>query len=315
MCQSVFQRGMENYSKTVIVVGDLKQSLLYFDHVIPVNLALEVLKLSDLKALELKFVMPPKSALRFPVALCREPNFNEQYTELVKASTMFFFLYLQKRYRLKKPKWMTNDDVKLGKNYGDEFMKFVKAFGLGSLPIDTTGIPIDSLISNRREAGEVALSLSALDLIDTGALSYEALAELRRDKESIEKLRRLRLFVNDNYQGKSKEYVEDSILSKLSDYNETVRSWGFETKQGAITFLLNSKLIAGGFTGSLISTLFGFPTMAIASSLGAVGLELAKLSLTLSKRKFELRKVMCENPVSYIVDVKAKIESLQMKSG
>jgi hypothetical protein len=124
--------------------------------------------------------------------------------------------------------------------------------------------------------------------------------EFRRDIDSVNKLRRLRLFACDNYAGKSKEYVEDDILNRIAEHDEAVRKWAFETKTGAVSALLNSRLVRGGLAGSLISALCGKEGIAVATAAAGVLIELASVTIQLARQRFALREMMEHNPVSYI---------------
>ena len=94
---------------------------------------------------------------------------------------------------------------------------------------------------------------------------------------------------------------------KISDYDEAVRKWGFETKYAAFTMLLSSKTLAGALTGSLISTLFGAPVPALASAAVGMGLEIGRIVLEVSKQRFALRSLMAESPVCYISQARSKL--------
>lgn len=73
--------------------------------------------------------------------------------------------------------------------------------------------------------------------------------------------------------------------------------------------VLNSKLAAGTFTGSLVAALFGQPVTAlIAGAAGAV-LELAGFVLELKKRRLAFESLVRKNPVSFISYTRALIDA------
>jgi hypothetical protein len=177
------------------------------------------------------------------------------------------------------------------------FYQFLNDFHLKSLPVVCAGA---TMTNDDRDGADIAITITSLELVDAARCSWEQILEFRRDTEARDKLRRLRLFACDNYSGKTKDYIGDDILKRIADYQETVRRWGFETKYSALSMLLTSKLLAGSLTGSLVSVLFDAPVAAIASAAGGAGLEIGRIALELSKRKFALRTMLADNPVSYI---------------
>ena len=82
-------------------------------------------------------------------------------------------------------------------------------------------------------------------------------------------------------------------------------------KEKSMSFLLHSKLFTAALAGSFLSPFFGTPEAIVAvvsATAGAVGIELGRLALQLKKQDFEMRNALKENPVSYIVDARAKLE-------
>jgi hypothetical protein len=83
---------------------------------------------------------------------------------------------------------------------------------------------------------------------------------------------------------------------------------GFETRHGVLNMLLTSKMLAGALTGSFLSTLFGAPATVIVAAGAAIAIELGRTTLEVGKQRFAFRKLMTENPVSYISLAKAELE-------
>jgi hypothetical protein len=177
------------------------------------------------------------------------------------------------------------------------FYRFVDEFNLGGLPLDCGGgVPS----GDEGPTGESIISLASLDLVDAEQASWDQIVEFRRDEEARAKLRRLRLFAYEKYQGKSLEFVKDDIETKIEDYDAAVKKWGFETAQGAINMLLTSKVIGGALAGSLISTLLGSPTMAVVAAASGSLLEIGHVTVEIAKQRLALKTLMRENPVSFI---------------
>jgi hypothetical protein len=173
-----------------------------------------------------------------------------------------------------------------------------------TLPLITSG----TLEGDKPLKEDIALTIASLKLIDTRSVTIEQLIEVREDVEAMEKLRRLRIFAYQNYQGKPKDYIEDDILTRIADYEQAVKKWGFTTASGAITTLINSSLIAGGVAGSFLTAYYNAPLSAIASAMASTGLAIANMAVSVGQQRFARMELMANNPVSYISYAKEKLE-------
>jgi hypothetical protein len=301
---------MIRYTKTAIVLGSAKEALLYFDHIIPVTLHLEMFRAGNL-------VLPPGFHRQIlPPELRQAPQFMEELGVLSTSALWFggratVLEFIRREasgdvydYPLELPRLPDHEFASAAEVFARAFSKFVADFGLKALPIDCFG----NLFSEE-DGGqfELVISLRSLRLADVSRCSWEQILEFRRDDEARDKLRRLRLFAYENYAGKSKDYIEDDILKRIADYDQAIKQWGFETTQSALNMLLNSKIMGGALTGSLVSTLFGAPTLAVATGVAGGALEIGRIALEVSKQRFALRKLITENPVSYISHVRSKL--------
>jgi hypothetical protein len=298
------------YANTAIVFGSVREALLYFDHIVPVNISWELVQVGakfgslDLPRNFRDEVLPPE--------LSRDPQF---FKKLVTVNNA---VYDSQRIIIKKfgyPCMPKSDILSDALSDADcasqletaatEFFSLVGDFGLQELTLDAG----DLCCVDDANQSEVVITLPSLSLVDVSHCSWEQILEFRRDDEARDKLRRLRLFAYENYAGKSKDYVEDDILKRIADYDRTVKQWGFETIQSALNMLLTSKVGGGALPGSLVSTLFGAPTLAVATAVGGGVLEIGRIALEVSKQRFALRKLTAENPVSYISHIRSKFKS------
>lgn len=154
---------------------------------------------------------------------------------------------------------------------------------------------------------DVAITIASLKLIDTNAVTLNQLIEIRKDPEAIKKLRRLRVFADENYQSKSKDFIEDDILMRLEDYERASKSLGLKTTSAAITTILDSKLIAGGIAGSFVSAYLQEPITAIIAATGTAGITIGKIAIELRRQSLEKQELMANHPVSYITYAKEKL--------
>ncbi|PYT97872.1 MAG: hypothetical protein DMG38_18105 [Acidobacteria bacterium] len=112
-----------------------------------------------------------------------------------------------------------------------------------------------------------------VDLIEAAEILGIPIAAVRRliAEDRLPAIRAgLRLFALENYSGQPKSFIEDDLSVRLSDFQEAVRKWGFETKYAAFTTILSSKILARALTGTLVSALLDAPLAAAASALVGV---------------------------------------------
>ncbi|MGH6846637.1 MAG: hypothetical protein ACREC0_04135 [Methylocella sp.] len=324
---------MVAYANTAITIGSLKNALLYFDHIVPVNIYLEMLPGRILHKM-----IAPKSGLSGLSPLPDEPFGPDDLAPALLALRSFKQMITRKSWLSPLPDeslFGGLDDIlppSLRSNAGVDrlisvnvemsrlinvrlksglsekptvFYQFVNDFRLGTLPLDIGGsVPTDK----PEPESDTVISLASLDLIDGERASWEQIKEFRGDIEARDRLRRLRLFAYANYKGKSKDFVEDDILTKIADYEAAVKKWGFETAQGALNMLLTSKVIGGALAGSLVSTLFGVPTIAAVAAASGGALEIGRITLEITKQRLALRNLMSENPVSFISYAREKLQ-------
>ena len=139
--------------------------------------------------------------------------------------------------------------------------------------------------------------------------SWNQLFEFRKDQVSVAKLRKLKLFLRESYTNKDKSFIEADLESRLTDYKNTVKDWGFETKASTFSLLLSSKSFTATAGGTLASVLFGAPTLAAVAAISGVCIEFGKISLHLANRRYGLLKRQRDHPLSYIIDAKKDLEN------
>ena len=149
-----------------------------------------------------------------------------------------------------------------------------------------------------------------VDLIEAAEILGIPIAAVRRliAEDRLPAIRAgLRLFALENYSGQPKSFIEDDLSVRLSDFQEAVRKWGFETKYAAFTTIPSSKILARALTGTLVSALLDAPLAAAASALVGVALEVGRITMEVKKRRFALRSLMAENPVCYISEARSRL--------
>ncbi len=147
--------------------------------------------------------------------------------------------------------------------------------------------------------------LSGVPVVDDTNLTWEQVLELRRDETAIRRLRRLRVFVASNYQGKTKQEIEDDLQTRIRDFEEASKELGVETTK-AVFSVGGSEKIASAVTTGLLATLAGAPTT-VAAAVGASAALAGVLIQVVTHRKlFELKQE--KDPIRYLVDIKRHSE-------
>jgi hypothetical protein len=296
---------MDLYSKSAVAAGALSDALLYFDHVVPITFVVDfgMTLQREYKAgrhpyaeNELEVITKALLTDALPPELQNE-NFK---TRLIELYTLMSTTLLA---AAKRGSWEGTEEVN---QLIPKAERFLQDFSLRNLPLCTSPCYLGNAAET--DSTDISLTLASLQLIDTEKTSIEQLADFRRDPEMKHKLRRLRLFAYENYKGKSPAFIEDDLLKRLDDYAEVVKKSGFETKAAAWTNLMDSRLIQGGIAGSFLTAYLHAPSLTAASALLTTGITIGKVAVDLGKQKFALRKLMADNPVSYIDYAKKKLE-------
>ena len=162
-------------------------------------------------------------------------------------------------------------------------------------------LPSFCISSNEAIDRDVSLSLANINLIDTSKVKWEKIIEYRKDKESMKKIRNLRLFLHTNYQGKSLAFIEDDLGKRLDVYNDTCKDWGFETLASTISVVMDSKNLISLLAGSACAELFGGPVAALVTG---AGIEIGQVSLNIAKRKHAFNKLKRDHDLAYIIEAK-----------
>lgn len=293
------------YHTEAIAWGPSKAAALYFDGIIPLQNVLE----SVLYGLELmeagRSLATPPDAPSLAFLPDRFKNNEVFLTDFYMASFQLALAtglsHESTRSKILEafPQYADLTDADIAKQAVAAIRKLAKNHNLGDLPIDLGGWipPQDSTNA------EPMIVVSGLNVIDVDRISWDAIAELRKDKHSLARLRRLRQFVYENYSGKDASFVRDDLLSRIHEYEEVTRTWRIETVLGSLGAALHSKTTIGAFAGSAAAVLAGAPVAALVAGGGGLVLEAGKIAVEMGKRELQLRKSLADNPVSYIANL------------
>ncbi len=279
---------MKDKQTTVIdFSGNAKNAALYFDSVIPISG-------SFIREDALNFYHLEEFKTIFPLKMQEDEGF-EGYIDFLKTvrnSAISYNIQEDTNGERTQIAW-------------DLFLINLALFAGGALGIKEYiflhNYNYDSNCTTSYES--ISLELSQLQLIDTDKSEWEQIIKIREDVESLRKLKKLRLFFHENYSSRDKNFIQDDLLTRIEEYNNTVKDWGFETVTSSIT-LLNTSITSVG--SSLVLALTGQPLEVAAASGICVGI--GNIAIHLAKEKYKLMKFGRDHPLAYIIDAKKKLE-------
>jgi len=145
-----------------------------------------------------------------------------------------------------------------------------------------------------------SFTLSNINIVNSELLSWEQIIELRKDIESIYALRSLRLFMYEDFEGKSLAYIEDKLNHLLYLHEEKAQSWGFKTMAACIDTCVSKDNILS--LGLLSTSIFGAP-LEVAAAAGTAT-TFGKIAVTLHNRHYERKNALNFTNVKYLWDIK-----------
>lgn len=173
---------------------------------------------------------------------------------------------------------------------------------------DSYFLPSNLSCNVEKQPENILLHLPNIPLVNLDRTPWDKILEFRKDRNSIQKFRRFRNFLNKNYCGKSKSFIEDDLLIKMEDYELTLKEWGFETITTSLDMLFSSKILFGTGIGATLSTLCNAPIAALTTISAGALVEFGKISLHLIKRDHQYNILLQKNDLSYISYAKIKLE-------
>jgi hypothetical protein len=302
-----------DYYTTAVSIGDLKNGMLYFDKLIPVVFSVDFAKeLANKDINVFGDVLQKVGKEFFPFEMMTDKNFADDLIELNLSGYNMFSKLLINHFNLPKkiPGVSSKQYDKLEDTFAINYFNFINKHNLGDFPlVSAKNNNIASLPDNDDTSKPAILTLANLKLIDASNASWEQIIELRKDPTAKIKLRKLRLFAYENYNGKSKNYIEDDIHSKIYEYENTAKKFGLEIFQATMNNVIGSKMFTGVVTGSILSTIFAAPPISIITASAGAIIELGQITLEFKKQKYEFQNLIKDNPTSFITYYKEKLKN------
>lgn len=183
----------------------------------------------------------------------------------------------------------------------DEILRDLAGIGVAGSPLL---VPEGALPHDAASIDDITITLANIPLVDITRASWEQILDFRKDLRSMAKLRRLRLFLYDNYMGKSSQYIQDAIVRDLEDYESCCKEHGFEFKTGVLSTVLDSKILLTTGLITLAAFLFGkASTGCIAAAIGST-IEIGKIILTIASKEHSLAQLRDTHPLAYIIEAR-----------
>jgi len=186
----------------------------------------------------------------------------------------------------------------------DMVKKISNLFGIKNMPVILPHV-IDSADATD---DDMTLTLSKIQLIDISKACWEQIIELRKDSESMKKIRNLRLFLHSNYKDKNRAFIEDDINKRLDQYSKACKDHGFETITSSISAVFNSKNLQTTVAASVAAAVLGEPIVVAGTILSGLCIEIGKFALTLSKKQHAFNKLKNDHDLAYIIEAKNRLE-------
>ncbi len=152
-----------------------------------------------------------------------------------------------------------------------------------------------------RAGDEIALlaTIENLGVIDEARLTWDQVQEIRSDAQAKLKLRKLKNWLNQAYDGKTISEVSDAIAIRLEDYKWAIRKHGIYTVTGTISELLDPKLLSATAATATGLTLAGDPFWA---ALASAGIMVGKVAISVTSKLVDLsdRKRGQDSEVAFV---------------
>ncbi len=153
----------------------------------------------------------------------------------------------------------------------------------------------------------VSWILSNIKLANTRNATWDQIMEVRNDAQSMLKLRRLRLLLSDNYVGKSKAYVKDSIECKIADYETACKKHGLEMMHTTLEALLDPKSLLGIGAITATSAITGEGSFVGVTAGVVAAFHAGRTSVSIVKKHHDLKDWKSNHGLAYLIDLKEKL--------
>ncbi|QVM99620.1 hypothetical protein JYG38_15310 [Pseudomonas rhodesiae] len=309
-----------HYASTILCFQDFKEAALYFDRVLPLNLG-RMQGDPDIGDILVGYPESiPSVALSHLIDGIEGNNVtyshasriieltSERWVEFARNVSPYAKLwasdprdepshdpYVEHQKLLNA--YLSNAQIKGAPPVRKTLSDFANSLGLSNfsvaLPAVTTGGQSDP-----------SLMLSNLKLIDAKMADWRQILEIRKDDLSRRKLARMRLFLNENFQGKSASFIEDDLLRRVDDYELATKKFGFTTLTSSLSMLLDAKSLQTSIGTGAVAGLFGGLEIGL---LSAAVIELGKVAINIAEKRHNMKHWQAGHEMAYIFETQGRI--------
>lgn len=141
-------------------------------------------------------------------------------------------------------------------------------------------------------AGAYDVVLAALQNVpipDERELSWEQILDMKQDRQSQIKLRRLKHWLDAEMIGRTPQYIADEIAIRLHDYQNALRKHGVATILGSLQTAIDAKVVTGGALAVASLSFATSPTAALVAGggivVGSAALHIARAVLDVDEKR------------------------------
>jgi hypothetical protein len=276
---------------TVVAFRNAKEASLYCEHVVPLELT-EVIPVRDSGEVEmfevLKKVLPP--------SLVDASAPRSVHPGLMNYIAGYLVAFPQALGITKLPAGETLES-RARKQLPGLYAGMTAVLSSVAEPVNGV-IGVDPLGDPAHASEDISCQLAGLKIVDVDRVSWKHLLAFREDKESVRKLQALRLFFHEKFDGKSKDYVHDSVMKAIQTHDETVKNWGFDTMTGVLESIFSSKSLGALGAAALTATLGG--PIGAGAAVAAV-FEVGVATIHIVSKRRSLSNFRRSDPVSYLI--------------
>lgn len=179
--------------------------------------------------------------------------------------------------------------------------------GKSCVPVYTDPNALKDVNAKGGQTAVLEFKVLQAPVIDVANLQWSNIMEIRSDEESRKKLRRFRLMLHQDFDGKSAAFIQDSLLTQLDDYRNACKKHGLGLISTITSELLSSNSLLTSAGMALAAILTGDPKLA---AIGAAPLtvEIGKIAIEITKHELNADQPS-DNPIAWLADTVTQAQS------
>ena len=177
-------------------------------------------------------------------------------------------------------------------------VNLLRAQGIPSIPLFAYRESYDIFGEGENEAIEVK-TIDA-ELVEAEDLEWDQIIEFRKDKNSVNDLRNFRLFLFENYTGKSPDYIKDSIEQKIEKHERASKKHGLKLAKTVTSELVDSKSAIGCLCLATATHLLGGPITATTLGVAGASIAIGKLTISFASEYVSYRTDTANPEIAYV---------------